>query len=111
MMVLPIPAIAIEARDAVWLLVAVLVQDPYTFFGIPLFLFLLSVGCYLRNRYAIKHGCNVVYRGLGDGDIYFLGMMVGVTGPFLVFGALTASLVPSAIQVWVRKRRLQRGKI
>jgi len=110
LLVLPIPSVFANVETTVLLSLSDVLKNPWFLFGIPVALFLLSLGFYLRNRYALQHQKNVVYRGLGDGDIYFLGMLTGAVGPFLVLAALVISLIPSSVQVWLMERGMRGGK-
>ena len=62
---------------------------------IPMVLLLLSYGFYRRNKKAMEKGRVVVYRGFGDGDIYFFGAMAGVFGFFLTLFTVSLSMVPA----------------
>lgn len=110
LLVLPIPPIFADVEMTVMLSLSDALQNPFFLFGMPGFLFLLSLGFYFRNRYLLRHHKNIVYRGLGDGDIYFLGMLTGAAGPFLVLAALVISLIPSSFQVWLMERGMRRGR-
>lgn len=66
---------------------------PPAFWVLPLILFLISIGFYYRNHKAMLHGNNVVYRGFGDGDVYFIGASSGVFGFFTTLSAIFFSLI------------------
>ena len=66
---------------------------------IPLVFFLVAIYFYRRDRRAMKQGYHVVYRGFGDGDIYFIGAAIGVFGFFLTLLTVTISLMFTYVQV------------
>lgn len=66
---------------------------PAIFWLLPLFLLLVSIGFYRRNQKAMRHGKDIVYRGFGDGDAYFLGASIGVFGFFVTLSAAFLSLL------------------
>ena len=91
LMVLPLP-------DSLYRLLF----EPVRITVMPAFLWLLPLLCagisfcfYRRNRRAMQAGKNVVYRGFGDGDIYFFGAMAGTLGFFLTLFTVTLSMIPA----------------
>lgn len=62
---------------------------------IPLALAAISIGLHFRAKQIMKKGCNIVYRGFGDGDIYFFGAMIGVFGFILTILCVFLSLFPA----------------
>lgn len=80
---------------------------PWQMWLIPLGLGLISVFLHYRARYFMKRGYNIVYRGFGDGDIYFLGAMIGIFGLFITLLTIFLSMFPAyyASQKWQRRKR------
>lgn len=73
---------------------------------VPFFLFLLSVLLHYRTKRLKARGYDLVYRGFGDGDIYFFGASIGVFGAFLNLFIVIISLVPAYYVI----RRIIAGK-
>lgn len=66
----------------------------WTLWLLPLVLFFISVGLHYRSRRLMETGHNIVYRGFGDGDIYFFGAAIGIFGFFVTLLSLCLSLIP-----------------
>ena len=70
---------------------------PWVLWLFPFILICFTVYYWNRNRKAIKNGNNIVYYGFGDGDVYFIGAMIGVMGFFFtlitVFGSLFIAII------------------
>ena len=66
---------------------------------VPFLFFLVAIYFYRRDHRAMKQGYHVVYRGFGDGDIYFIGASIGVFGFFLTLLTVTISLIFTWFQV------------
>lgn len=65
-------------------------------FIFPLILLtIFSIYFYQRNHSAIKNGQNILYRGAGDGDIYFLGVMTAILGFFVTLTIVFFSTIPA----------------
>lgn len=56
---------------------------PWELWILPFVLACISVYFWYRNKKAMRNGDNIVYYGFGDGDVYFIGAMIGVLGFFL----------------------------
>lgn len=82
------------------------VSFPVLLWSIPFVFCLASLYFYKRNKKKMAQGYNIVYRGVGDGDIYFLGAMIGVLGFFLTFLTVFISLFPAGffIRKWEKGR-------
>ena len=80
---------------------------PWMFWILPGFLALLSIYFWNRNKNALKNGNNVVYRGFGDGDIYFVGVMIGVLGFFTTLLTVFVSMFVALIMIrrWKNTKR------
>ena len=88
-----------------------LIFEPVRVTIMPASLWLLPLLCagisfyfYRRNKRAMKAGKNILYRGFGDGDIYFFGAMAGTIGFFLTLLTVTLSMIPA----WFILRRFKR---
>lgn len=68
------------------------------------FFFLLWFFFHKRNQRAKKKGLAIIYRGMGDGDIYAIGAISGVFGMPLITGALFLSLFPACYLLHKAKR-------
>lgn len=104
--------LALPMPDDVYFVVFAAIPEgffPLWFWALPLVLGLLSLGFYFRNHRAMKQGKNIVYKGFGDGDIYFFGVMVGAFGFFLTLLTVFLSMFP-AFFILRRYRALQEAK-
>lgn len=79
---------------------------PWFFWCIPSVLAVISVGVRYRARRLMKKGYNLVYRGFGDGDIYFFGAMIGIFGLIFTLVTIFISLFPA---YFASKRWQQKG--
>lgn len=65
-------------------------------FVLPLaVLSIFAIYFYRRNHIAMKNGHNIVYRGAGDGDIYFIGSMTAILGFFVTLIIVFFSTIPA----------------
>lgn len=83
-----------------------LMDSSLLIWSVPFFLFLLSVLLHYRARRLKARGYDLVYRGFGEGDIYFFGAAIGVFGAFLNLFIVIISLVPA----YYVTRRIISGK-
>lgn len=72
---------------------------PLPFWILPLILLGLTLYFWMRNQKAMANGYNVIYRGFGDGDIYFIGAMIGILGFFLSLITVFFSLFIAGVMV------------
>jgi len=82
---------------------------PTVFWLLPLLLLAISLAFYRRNRRAMRHGKDIVYRGFGDGDAYFLGAAIGVFGFFVTLSAAFLSLLFAYFGLQKRLRNIRQS--
>lgn len=80
-------------------------QIPWYVWLFPMVLALFSVYLHYRAKRFMKEGYNLVYRGFGDGDIYFFGAMIGIFGLIFTLFTVFISLVPAyfACKKWQQR--------
>lgn len=71
----------------------------------------MAVYFYYRNKRAMKRGNDIIYRGFGDGDIYFFGTMIGILGFFFTLVVVFISMLPAYIQIHRRNHNRNRQDV
>lgn len=106
LLVLPLPphaAMIAEQHTVILRLVSSYPTIPMTIVGVLLTICFIF---YLRNRQALKHNKAIVYKGLGDGDIYLLGAYMGLFGYPTMMAIIFVSTLPAWLQVKYLERKI-----
>lgn len=60
---------------------------------------------YIRNKRALKNNKAIIYKGLGDGDIYLIGVYMGLLGYPMMLAVVFVSLFPAWLQIKYLERK------